>query len=370
MASRRDKDAMIQRYYRQIARQQTRSEREDIKQRRARRATDDEHTARRDEPDVGEDWGDEDIEVRFRRAGRREKRRDEDLFAATVAGIQRTHVEALDETGDVHRALLVPERLPHPPTIGDRIRCERRGDVATVREIEPRETTLSRPDPGNKNRERVLAANVDVAVIVLAAKNPEFKPSLIDRFLIALVAGGVRPLVCVNKVDLCSEAERASIEQQLAPLRELGVDIAIASALAGDGLDDLRSHIAGKTVVFTGHSGVGKSALLNALDPGRARDTGTGREFDGKGRHTTTSSELRELWDGTRLIDTPGIREFGLWQIDAAFLRSRFPCFAELAKACRFADCAHVEEPDCAVRGAVAAARYEAYRKLLDEVEG
>ena len=254
--------------------------------------------------------------------------------------------------------------------VGDEVLVSRRADDALrIEAVQPRRTVLSRPDPGNAHRMRVLAANIDVAVLVLSVKAPPFRPALIDRFLIAIGRGGVQPLLCINKLDLLDD--RAPIEAALAPYLDLDIDVVLASAETGEGIEPLRAALAGLTCVFVGHSGVGKSSLLNAIDPGEVRATKTGREFDGKGRHTTTSSTLVELPDGTRVIDTPGIRTFGLWDVDRDGLRHEFPEFVEPASRCRFGDCTHLHEPDCAVRaavdaGEVARARYGAYLRILD----
>ena len=240
-------------------------------------------------------------------------------------------------------------------------------------EVLPRRTSLSRPDPRNPRRQRVIAANVDVVVQVVSLRRPPLRTALIDRCLIAVERGGAAGLICVNKVDLVRGGENRRRElAPLEPYRDLGLEVVICSALTGEGVDAIRRHLAGRTAVFVGHSGVGKSSLLNALDPDLDIHTRTVSGF-GRGRHTTTRSRLYNLEGGIRVIDTPGIREFGLFELEAAELPLYFPEFLPQAGACRFNDCRHREEPDCAVRAAVAGgeirpARYETYLRILDSL--
>lgn len=299
--------------------------------------------------------------------------------AALVIAVHKDRLRVRNAQGAELDALLPASSGRERPRIavGDRVRVQAQPEgAARTLALEPRRSVLARPDPGDPRRELVLAANVDVAVIVIAARSPAFKPALVDRVRIALERGGVAPFVCVNKIDLVEdEALRARIEQSLASWRALEVPGALVSAESGTGLDDLRAAVRDKTCVFVGHSGVGKSSLLNALDPEGARLTGRVRTGDGKGRHTTTSSQLVELSDGTQLIDTPGVRQFGLSHVGRAEVDAAFPDVMAFAGSCRFSDCAHAVEPDCAVRaatesGALEPARLEAWRRLAQEVEG
>jgi len=297
---------------------------------------------------------------------------------ALVLSVDRGKVRVL-RAGEECDAELSPRITASPqagPVVGDEVRVSSRGsDILRIETVRPRRTTLSRPDPANPNRERVIAANVDVATMVVSVRAPAFHPRLIDRFLIAIARGGVRPLLCVNKLDLLEHsAERREIDEALVPYEALGVSVVLASATSGEGIDELRGELAGRTCVFVGQSGVGKSTLLNTLDPSCVRRTREGREHDGKGRHTTSRSTLTTLADGTRVIDTPGIRSFGLWEVTRETLREEIPEFDAFAPRCRFRDCTHRHEPSCAVReavadGAVPRSRYEAYLRLLDSLD-
>jgi ribosome biogenesis GTPase / thiamine phosphate phosphatase len=258
--------------------------------------------------------------------------------------------------------------------VGDRITAEPvEANLWRLIEILPRRTVLSRPDPQNSRVERLIAANIDLAVNVVSIKSPPLRPRLIDRFLIAIARGGAQAAICVNKIDLAGDRDAA-----LEPLRtyeQLGVPLVPCSTKSGEGIGALRAIIEGKTCAFVGHSGVGKSSILNALDASLRLPTANVSEKHGTGRHTTTASTLLDLGDETYVIDTPGIREFGLWDITPEALREAFPEFGEAAEWCRFNDCTHTHEPDCEVkrrveRGEINPARYETYRRLTDEVNG
>lgn len=243
-----------------------------------------------------------------------------------------------------------------------------------VLEVLPRRTRLARPDPLLKHLERVVAANVDIVVQVSSVIQPDFRPTLIDRYLIAIEQGGAQPILCVNKLDLLDEEGLLDLEHELTPYRALELEIVLCSALCEKGIERLRELLAGKTVVFVGHSGVGKSSLLNALDPAAQARTGEVSSAYNKGRHTTTRASLYELAGGMQVIDTPGIREFGLLDLDAQGLRLYFPDLQELAEGCRFNNCTHSHEPACAVRDAAEeddhlAARYMTYLRLLASLE-
>ncbi|HYP06745.1 MAG TPA: ribosome small subunit-dependent GTPase A [Bryobacteraceae bacterium] len=241
--------------------------------------------------------------------------------------------------------------------VGDIVRADEHRVLAAL----PRRTELARTDPHNPNHQRALAANVDVVVIVASVHAPPLRTGLIDRYLIAAQNGDMAPVVVVNKIDLLQEQSELD---ELRVYDGTGVPVVLCSVKQARGLDELRTVLAGKTCVFTGHSGVGKSSLVNALLPGLELRTGA---VELKGKHTTTTATLHELPNGTRVIDTPGIREFGLFGVEPRDLRHFFPEFEEIALHCNFNDCTHTHEPVCAVRDANLP-RYPTYVRLYESL--
>jgi ribosome biogenesis GTPase len=224
--------------------------------------------------------------------------------------------------------------------------------------IAPRRTILTRTDPVNERRERVIVANVDRMVIVAAITNPPLRTGLIDRYMIAAARAGIQAILCINKLDLSTDTSAVA---------GYALPIVRCSTKTGQGIDELRDWLAGSVAVLTGHSGVGKSSLLNSLSEEDQARVGLLSEETGKGRHTTTASRLYRLKNGARIIDTPGIREFGLGPVTLDELKAAFPEFS--GARCRFNDCTHNAEPDCAIREA-GGPRYEAWLRLLELSKG
>lgn len=375
MASAEDKRRLVERFSKAARHVLTREEELQQKQRHKQR-----QAQRQRAPRDRDDWRGDDEPETFAKIQRAAKARPPapqavpaDLPRALVTAVHQSRVE-LDcgPARIAHRLLLDPR---FQLVVGDEVACEPTDGPFRIVAVRPRRSWLLRPDPGNAQRELLLAANVDLGVITAAVQDPPLRPGLIDRLLLALQRGHVSPLLCINKVDLLDAAAQAQLDATLQPYVDQGVAVLCCSASSGRGLPELREALRGRTCVFVGHSGVGKSSLLNALDPDGARATGAVREHDGRGRHTTSASSLRLLADGTRVIDTSGIRAFGLAALQRDELAAAFPELAPLARQCRFGDCSHAHEPDCAVRAAVAAgsigaARFAAYLRLLGEVEG
>lgn len=252
--------------------------------------------------------------------------------------------------------------------VGDRVTLEKVGRDIWMREVEERESILSRRDPGGSG-EKLIAANIDVVILVVTYREPPLKPGLIDRYRAATVRGGCDLLVCMNKSDLLASDERTAAERELAQYGEAGVEAIFCSARTGEGVARVRERIRGRIAVLSGHSGVGKSSLINAMRPELTLRTATLHRALSAGRHTTTASTLYRLDEATSIIDTPGIREFALGAVDRETLADVFPDVDAQATGCRFTDCSHVHEPGCSVRqaveeGRVDARRFEAYLRL------
>jgi ribosome biogenesis GTPase len=251
---------------------------------------------------------------------------------------------------------------------GDRVWFRPLGaDEGVVEAVEPRVRELVKPAAGDPSRLQVLAANVDQACVVFASASPHPEPQAVDRFLALAETCGLRPVVCFNKRDLGDPRELRAL------YGSVGYPVLWVSARTGEGLDTLREALRGHVNVFVGPSGVGKSSLLNALNPQARRKVGElGRK--GRGRHTTTAAELVPVGEDAFVVDTPGVDVLAFVHLDPDAIRSAFPEIRRLAAGCAFPDCTHREEPGCAVReaaarGEVAPSRLRSYRALLEEAE-
>lgn len=261
----------------------------------------------------------------------------------------------------------------NPVAVGDRaIVTEGAAGSWAIEDIQPRRTVLARPDPFLAPRQQVIAANVDQLLIVSSWRSPDLWLELIDRYLIAAGLSEIEPVVCINKADLVDD--RTELESAISIYREMGHTVLITSATTGLGLDELRHALAGKLTVVVGLSGTGKSSLMSDLQPGLDIRVGRISEAHRQGTHTTTRSKLYRLDVGGYVADTPGIREFGIAGLTLGELPLYFPEVDELASECKFSNCSHLEEPECAVRtaeddGRVSISRVASYRAIFDELE-
>lgn len=278
------------------------------------------------------------------------------------------------QSGEVVAAVLrgrlkLVERTGDNVVTGDRVQIERQPDGGcTIEAVEERESQLARRAPGKgARRAKVIVANVDAVVIVFAAARPEPNLRLVDRFLVLAESNELPATLVVNKIDLTGEV---AARERFALYERAGYPVLYTSVKQSIGTDALHEALCGRTSVLTGPSGVGKSTLLNTVQPGLRLRVAEVSEAVGKGRHTTVAAELIPLSCGGYVADTPGLRELGLWGVPAEQLDYFFPEFGEYLGACRFGNsCTHLHEPGCTVRaaleeGRIPTSRYESYALL------
>ena len=262
------------------------------------------------------------------------------------------------------------ERTGRLVVVGDTVEVLVDGNEVTIESVGKRQTELVRR--GSGRAPKILAANLDRVFVVIALRDPPGSTQLIDRMLVLVHASGMCPVLILNKADL-EKTEYVS-EAWLALYRGLGYRVLVTSAASGEGVPELQRELCSGTSAFIGPSGVGKSSLLNAVNPGLNLQTGRLSKKTGTGRHTTVGSRLITLEGGGFVADTPGFGDVGLWSVDPETVGGHFPEFAERAGYCRFRGCTHLHEPDCAVlealdKGALAQSRYESYRMLRSEAK-
>ena len=301
-----------------------------------------------------------------------------DLTACRPGRVLRIHgLQCVVETADgiLHRcavrrllkSLITDERSI--VTTGDRVwfRDAQNGE-GMIERVEPRHGVLTR---ASRRREHVLVANVDQLAIVMSLVEPNLKPHLIDRYLATAQMGGLSPVLLLNKSDL---VEHANLQPMIGAYSQLGVPTLLTSAQTGEGVERLRTMLKDRATVFSGQSGVGKSSLLNALQPGLSLRVRTVSEVNDKGRHTTTTAELIRLNGGGWVVDTPGVRQLQLWATASADVEGFFPEFRPFVALCGFPDCTHTHEGNCAVKRAVArrlvsVRRYHSYMGMFTGAE-
>lgn len=303
---------------------------------------------------------------------------DDQIIVCTLSSKLRKHLvyPTADRSSLGHRSVQEVKTIREldPVAVGDLVRIVDAGEGSgVITEVEPRRNKFVRPAAGNREQSQVIAANLDQVVMIFAAAQPRPTWHLLDRYLIVVEAEGLRPLICITKADLMeTEALMADTEVY----RRLDYPVVITSTRQGIGLDDLHTALQGKLSVFVGKSGVGKTSLLNALQPGLGLRVNEISESTGKGRHTTTHLEIFYLDRDSRVVDTPGVKEFGLWGLDAYDLELDylFPEMRPLLGQCQFGNsCVHLNEPGCAIKAAVSAGviheeRYRSYTLIMNEV--
>ncbi|MCW9024639.1 MAG: small ribosomal subunit biogenesis GTPase RsgA [Gammaproteobacteria bacterium] len=274
-----------------------------------------------------------------------------------------------DAQGEQHRC--VPRRNLPPLVCGDYVNWHYSDPKSCViTGLIPRSSLLSRPD--TRGKQKSIAANIE-QILIINAPIPAFNEGLLDRYLVAATHTKIHPIIVINKTDLFTNKEREEFQQRLNIYKQIGYSIIFTSAHEDEAFNVLNDHLQGKTSILVGQSGVGKSSLLNRLLPEVDAKVGDISEATGKGQHTTTTARLYHLPNSGSLIDSPGIREFGLWEIQPAQLASGFIEFTQQEQSCRFRDCMHKNEPGCAIldaveKGEISTKRYQSYLRILESL--
>lgn len=257
-------------------------------------------------------------------------------------------------------------------TVGDRVRVQLLEEgKGLIHHVEERKSVIGRAGTGaKKGGHQVIAANLDLLFCVVSAERDNVRQSVIDRFIVGALLGEITPVIVLNKIDTADEEYLEMLEEGLEIYPDLGYEVIFTSATEDWGIEAIHQFTAGKTAALVGQSGVGKSTLVNAVLGREEREVGEVRARDRRGRHTTTNSEILPLPGGGRLIDTPGLREFGIWDLEGEELDGYFVEFLDHLQDCKYLPCTHTHEPACAVKVAVEAGeidpgRFESYLSIF-----
>lgn len=265
----------------------------------------------------------------------------------------------------------------NPVAVGDTVIFEiENADTftGTIKDIKPRNNYIIRVSPHNKNQKHIIASNLDLALVIATITDPRTSPGFIDRFLVTAEAYHIPAVIIVNKTDLLKPKHQAILQEWTDTYTTIGYKVLPVVATNETSLLPLKEMLRDKTTLFSGHSGVGKSTLINQLIPGKELKTQEVSGYSGKGQHTTTFAEIFDLPGGGRIIDTPGVKEFGIINFGKQEVSHYFPEMRNRMNDCRFNNCMHINEPGCAIteavrNGQIAEERYVSYRNILDSIE-
>jgi len=288
-----------------------------------------------------------------------------------------------DEAGNWHNARIKGVfkiddiTSTNPVAVGDQVEIETEDKIentAIITEIKPRQNYINRQSPRSKHQHHIIAANLDQSFLIATLKEPRTSQGFIDRFLVASESYHVQPSIIFNKADIYKKKEQDKFDLWSEMYGNVGYNVYRVSVKENAGIDALLGQVQGKTTLFSGHSGVGKSSLLNAILPNLQIKTQDVSEWSGKGMHTTTFAEMYDLPGGGAIIDNPGMREFGLVDISKQELSHYFPEMRARINDCQFNNCLHINEPGCAVKAAVVEGeitedRYVSYATILESIE-
>ncbi len=267
----------------------------------------------------------------------------------------------------------------NPIAVGDEVHFDiedEAANTAIIRDVEDRRNYIVRVSPHNRKQKHIVAANLDAALLVATLAEPRTSQGFVDRFMITAEAYHIPAILVINKVDLHDAEQQRALAEWRDQYTDAGYEVYAISALDPSSTLELRARIAGGTTLFSGHSGVGKSTLINGLMPGLELRTAEVSGWSGKGQHTTTFAEMFDLdpeQGGGRIIDTPGVKEFGLIDVEREELSHYFPEMRRVLNDCRFNNCMHIDEPGCAVKaavgdGTITESRYLSYRAILETI--
>ena len=268
------------------------------------------------------------------------------------------------------------KKVTNPVAVGDIVLIEKeaKSENGIIKSIEDRKNYVIRQSPRRKHFLHIIAANIDQAIVIVTIREPKLKQGFIDRFLLMTEPYDIPVHIFFNKCDLYDEGDLGIYEYLKELYEKIGYSCHLTSALNGEGLDQMKGLIKGKTTLFSGQSGVGKSSLINLLNPDLELRTKELSDFSGKGQHTTTFAEMFDLGDNTRIIDTPGIKTLSYYHLEVQDVAHNFREFFQRSSECKYADCTHRNEPKCAVKEAIeneeiSELRYFNYLQILEDIE-